>query len=48
MKQLNKNKLNEQVKALKMYGYDDKVSILNKFKKTYKNRYFIKTKKLKQ
>lgn len=47
MKQLNENKLNEQVKTLKMYGYDDKVSILNKFKKTYKNRYFIKTKKLK-
>ena len=45
MDSLSKEILDKQVKTLKGNGYDTKQDILNKFKKTYKNRYFIKQKK---
>ena len=45
MDSLSKEMLNKQVLMLKSHGYDTKEDILNKFKKTYKNRYFIKQKK---
>ena len=48
MKNLNMDLLNRQVKYLHSYGYKTKEDILNKFKKTYKNRYFVKTKKMKK
>ena len=47
MKHLSKDLLNTQVKQLHNNGYKTKEDILNKFKKTYKNRYFVKTKKMK-
>ena len=47
MKNLSKDLLNPQVKTLHSNGYTTKEDILNKFKKTYKNRYFVKTKKMK-
>lgn len=37
--------LDKQVAKLKTQGYDTEEIILNKFKKTYKNRYFIKQRK---
>tara|TARA_Y100000591_G_scaffold331543_2_gene365792 strand:+ start:2126 stop:2656 length:531 start_codon:yes stop_codon:yes gene_type:complete len=46
MKNINKTLLNIQVKELHDNGYKTKEDILNKFKKTYKNRYFVKTKKM--
>ena len=48
MKYLSKDLLNYQVKTLHNNGYKTKEDILNKFKKTYKNRYFVKTKKMKK
>lgn len=38
---INLNLLTEEVKELCKLGIDDPVEIKNKFKKTYKNRYFI-------
>jgi hypothetical protein len=37
--------LDDQVKILKDHGYTTKEDVLQKFKKTYKNRYFIKQKR---
>ena len=45
MESVNKEILDKQVKILKDNGYNTKENILNKFKKTYKNRYFIKQRK---
>ena len=36
---------NREVLLLKASGYEKDIDIQNKFKKTYKNRYFIATKK---
>lgn len=48
MKNLSKDLLDSQVKELYCNGYRTKEDVLNKFKKTYKNRYFVKTNKMKK
>ena len=45
MTNIDKSILDKQVAYLKMNGYLKPEDVLNKFKKTYKNRYFIKQKK---
>ena len=42
MTNIDKKMLDNQVRILKDNGYTTKEDVLQKFKKTYKNRYFIK------
>lgn len=45
MENIDKDVLSREIMLLKNCGYETNEEVLNKFKKTYKNRYFIQTKK---
>ena len=45
MENIDKDVLSREIMLLKNSGYETNEEVLNKFKKTYKNRYFIQTKK---
>ena len=44
MENIDKDVLSREIMLLKNSGYETNEEILNKFKKTYKNRYFLQTK----